>query len=69
MPEGSWYYDRSSAASWCTWSRWTDICSADADGRTRVHCRVKVVRPEGVAAKDSMVLGLQLVPVEPYRWF
>jgi hypothetical protein len=41
----------------------------DADGKARVHFRVKLVRPDGALNRDSMVLGLQFAPVESYRWF
>ena len=68
LPKGSWYFDRSNAEL---------VYLLDLDrnfrpsmgGRARVRWHVKMVRPVGVAAKDSMVVGLQLVPVEPYQWF
>ena len=53
----------------CTWRTYIATCIAGARVRTRVRWYVKTVRPDGMAAKDATVLGLQLVPVEPYRWF
>jgi type II secretory pathway pseudopilin PulG len=68
LPKGSWYFDRSNAEL-------VYLVNLDRNFRpvsgapTRVRWRVKTVRPEGVAAKDDTVIGLRLVPVEPYRWF
>lgn len=68
MPAGSWYYDRTRRELVYVTGLNRNL-QADAEGRPRVHWRVKVIRPDGMAAKDSMVLGLQFAPVEPYRWF
>jgi general secretion pathway protein G len=68
LPKGSWYFDRSSAEVVYVVNLDRNFRRASG-GRTRVRWRVKLIRPEGVAAKDSMVVGMQLVPVEPYRWF
>ena len=68
LPKGSWYFDRSGAEVVYVVNLDRNFRSVSA-GRTRVRWRVKPIRPEGVAAKDSMVVGMQLVPVEPYRWF
>jgi len=68
LPKGSWYFDRSSAEVVYVVKLDRNFRRASA-GRTRVRWRVKPIRPEGVAAKHSMVVGMQLVPVEPYRWF
>jgi general secretion pathway protein G len=68
MPARSWYYDRPRRELVYVAGQYRYLL-LDADRLPRVHFRVKVVRPEGVAAKDSIVLGLQFAPVEPYRWF
>ena len=68
MPARSWYYDRTRRELVYVAAQYRYLLP-DAEGRPRVHFRVRVVRPEGVAAKDSMVLGLQFAPVESYRWF
>ena len=68
MPARSWYYDRTRRELVYVAGQYRYLL-LDADRLPRVHFRVKVVRPEGVAAKDSIVLGLQFAPVEPYRWF
>lgn len=68
LPTGGWYFDRSRAEL-------VYVLNLDRNfrpvsyARTRVRWHVKLVRPEGAAAKDSTVIGLQLVPVQPYRWF
>jgi hypothetical protein len=68
LPKGSWYFDRTSAEVVYVVNLDRNFRPASG-GSTRVRWRVKLVRPEGVAAKDSMVIGMRLVPVEPYRWF
>ena len=68
LPKGSWYFDRSNAELVYLLNLDRNFRPASS-GRTRVRWHMKVVRPVGVAAKDSMVVGLQLVPVEPYYWF
>jgi prepilin-type N-terminal cleavage/methylation domain-containing protein len=68
LPKGSWYYDRSAAEL-------VYIVKLDrnfrpvSDGPTRVRWHVKLVRPDGAIGKDGTVIGLQFVPVVPYRWF
>jgi general secretion pathway protein G len=64
----SWYYDRTRRELVYVVGQ-SRYLVPDSDGKARVHFRVKVVRPDGVAARDSMVLGLQFAPAEPYRWF
>jgi hypothetical protein len=68
LAKGSWYFDRLSAEVVYVVNLDRNFRAASG-GRTCVRWRVKLVRPEGVAAKDSMVIGMQLVPVEPYHWF
>jgi general secretion pathway protein G len=68
LPKGSWYYDRSAAELVYVVKLDRNFRPA-ADGPTRVRWHVKLVRPEGAAGKDSTVIGLQFVPVVPYRWF
>jgi hypothetical protein len=68
MPPASWYYDRTQRELVYVTSL-SRYLQPDAGGRPRVHFQVKVIHPDGAAARDSMVLGLQLTPVEPYRWF
>jgi prepilin-type N-terminal cleavage/methylation domain-containing protein len=68
LPKSSWYFDRSKGEL-------VYLVKLDryfrpvSDGPTRVRWRVRLVRPEGPAARDNTVVGLQLVPVQPYRWF
>ncbi len=68
LPKGSWYFDRSRAEL-------VYVLNLDRNfrpvsgARARVRWHVKLVRPEGTAAEDSTVIGLQFVLVEPYRWF
>src|SRR3954452_5951503 len=68
MPAHSWYYDRTQRELVYVpaLNRYLQTYAQD---RSRVHFRVKVVRPEGSAAPDDLVLGLQLAAAEPYRWF
>jgi type II secretory pathway pseudopilin PulG len=68
MPGGSWYYDRTRRELIYVAAQHRYL-QLDGDRRPRVHFRVKVVRPDGMAARDDLVLGLQLAPMEPYRWF
>ena len=68
MPPASWYYDRTQRELVYV-SGLNRYLQRDAQARPRVHFRVKIVRPEDSTAQDSTVLGLQLVPAEPYRWF
>ena len=68
MPAASWYYDRTQRELVYV-TGLNRYLQQDAQGRPRVHFRVKIVRPDGMAARDNLVLGLQLAPVEPYRWF
>jgi type II secretory pathway pseudopilin PulG len=64
----SWYYDRTRRELVYVVGQ-SRYLLPDADGKARVHFRVKVVRPDGALNRDSMVLGLQFAPVESYRWF
>jgi type II secretory pathway pseudopilin PulG len=68
LPRGSWYFDRSSAEVVYLVKLDRNL-QVGSGGRARVRWRVKLIRPEGVAAKDGMVMGMQLIAVEPYRWF
>jgi general secretion pathway protein G len=68
LPRGSWYFDRSNAEVVYLVKLDRNL-QVGSGGRARVRWRVKLIRPEGVAAKDGMVMGMQLIAVEPYRWF
>jgi prepilin-type N-terminal cleavage/methylation domain-containing protein len=68
MPANSWYYDRTGRELVYVPGLNRHL-QPDWAGRPRVHFRIKVVRPDSMAARDNTVLGLQLAPVEPYRWF
>ncbi len=68
LPKGSWYYDRSAAELVYVVKLDRNFRPA-ADGPARVRWHVKLVRPAGAAGKDNTVIGLQFVPVVPYRWF
>lgn len=68
LPKGIWYFDRSRAELVYVLNQDRNFRSLSA-GRSRVRWHVKTIRPDGIAAKDSTVIGLQFVPVEPYRWF
>ncbi len=68
LPKGSWYFDRPNAEVVYLVKLDRNL-QVGSRGNARVRWRVKLIRPEGVAAKDSAVMGMQLVPVEPYRWF
>ena len=67
MPSGSWYYDRTQRELVYV-TGLSRYLQPDAQGRARVHFRVKVVSPDGMA-RNNMVIGLQLAAAEPYRWF
>jgi general secretion pathway protein G len=68
LPNRIWYFDRTRSELVYVLNQDRNFRPVSA-GRTRVRWHVKTVRPEGPAAKDSTVIGLQFVPVEPYRWF
>ena len=68
MPAGSWYYDRTQRELVYV-PALSRYLQTNAQDKSRVHFRVKVVRPDSMAARDSLVLGLQLAAAEPYRWF
>ena len=68
LPPGSWYFDRSRVQLVYLPSQHRYLRLA-SDGTHRVRWYVKTVRPSGPASTDTTVLGVQLVPVEPYRWF
>ena len=68
LPKGSWYFDRSTAELVYLVKLDRNFRPA-SDGPTRVRWHVRLVRPEGAPTKDSTVVGLQFVPVAPYRWF
>ena len=68
LPKGSWFFDRSNAE--VVYLVKLDRNLQPGSGmRARVRWRIKLVRPEGAAARDGTVIGMQLVLVEPYRWF
>jgi len=68
LPGGSWYFDRSRVQLVYVPNQHRYLRPA-SDGSHHVRWYVKTVRPSGVAGADVTVLGVQLVPVEPYRWF
>jgi general secretion pathway protein G len=68
LPKGSWFFDRSNAEVVYLVKLDRNL-HGGSGARARVRWRIKLVRPEGPAAKDGTVMGMQLVPVEPYRWF
>jgi general secretion pathway protein G len=68
LPKGTWFFDRFNAEVVYLVKLDRNL-QPRSGGRARVRWRIKLVRPEGVGAKDGTVLGMQLVLVEPYRWF
>jgi general secretion pathway protein G len=68
LPKGSWYFDRSTAELVYLVKLDRNFRPA-SDGAARVRWHIRLVRPEGAPTKDSTVVGLQFVPVVPYRWF
>jgi general secretion pathway protein G len=68
MKGGTWYFDREAAQLVYVVNNGRYF-SADRLGRKRIRLHVKLVRAQSSGAKeDSAVLGLQVMPVEPYRW-
>jgi general secretion pathway protein G len=69
MEGGAWYFERDSAELVYVVSSGRHF-SPDGSGRRRIRLHVKLVRAQsGGAGEDTAVLGLQVVPVERYRWF
>jgi general secretion pathway protein G len=69
LPPGSWYYDRSDAQLVYLVNSGRYF-APDSEGRKRVRLQVKMVRAQaGARSVDDAVIGLQVAPVEPYRWF
>jgi prepilin-type N-terminal cleavage/methylation domain-containing protein len=68
VPGASWYYDRTRRELIYVAAQ-SRYLQPDADRQPRVHFQVKLVYPEGLPLRDELVLGLQIVPVQPYRWF
>jgi len=69
LPKGSWFFDRSTAQLVYLLKLDRNFRPVSSDGPTRVRWHVRLVRPDGARTKDSTVVGLQFVPVVPYRWF
>jgi len=68
LPDGSWYFDRSSAEV-VYLVRLDRYLQPAAGGRARLRWRIELVRPQGPKPKDVTAMGLQLRSVQPYRWF
>ena len=68
LPKGSWFFDRSNAEVVYLVKLDRNL-QLGSGVRARVRWRIKLVRPEGAATKDGTVIGMQMVLVEPYRWF
>jgi hypothetical protein len=68
VPAGSWYFDRERGELVYLPVRTSEL-APDSEGGKRIRFRMRMVRAEaGVRKDDAAVLGVQLVPVEPYRW-
>lgn len=69
VPPGSWYFDRQRGELVYLPLR-TGQLEPDSEGMKRVRYAVHMVRAQsGSRKEDAAVLGVQLAPVEPYRWF
>jgi general secretion pathway protein G len=69
LPRGSWYFDRIDAHLVYLVDSGRHF-APDSEGRKRVRLHVKMVRARaGARSGDDAVIGLQVAPVEPYRWF
>ena len=68
LPKGSWFFDRSKGEV-VYLAKLDRNLQSGSGAPARLRWRIKVVRPEGMDAKNASVMGMQLVPVEPYRWF
>jgi general secretion pathway protein G len=68
VPGASWYYDRTRRELIYVAAQ-SRYLQPDAQRQPRVHFQVKLVHPDGVPSNDDVVLGVQIVPVQPYRWF
>ncbi len=67
QPPG-WYFDRDRRELVYVPLRSSHL-AADSSGRKRVRFKVTPVRAEsGKTKRDPALIGLQLLPVEPYRW-
>lgn len=68
LPGASWYYDRA-RGELVYLPRHNRQLQPDSTGRKRVRYQVRMLRAEAGARKDdAQVVGLQLAPVEAYRW-
>ncbi len=65
---GGWHFDRSRAELVYTPVFHRHLAGPSGD-LSRVRWRVKTLVPDGSGPVDVTVLGLQLVPAQPYRWF
>ena len=68
LPKGSWFFDRSKSEV-VYLAKLDRNLQSGSGALPRLRWRIKVVRPEGMDAKNASVMGMQLVSVEPYRWF
>jgi general secretion pathway protein G len=68
LPGASWYYDRA-RGELVYLPRHSRQLQPDSAGRKRVRFQVRLLRAQAGARKDdAQVVGLQIAPVEPYRW-
>ena len=68
MPPGSWYFDRTRGELVYLPLRDSGL-APDSEGRKRIRFHTRLVGAQaGARRDDDAVLGVQLVPVEPYRW-
>jgi hypothetical protein len=68
LPAGSWYFDRERREVVYLPLRVSQL-APDSEGRKRIRYQVRMLRAQTGARKDdAAVVGLQLEPVEAYRW-
>jgi general secretion pathway protein G len=68
LARGSWYFDRQRRELVYLPLRDSHLAS-DSEGRKRVRYQLRLVQAQaGPRKDDAAVLGVQLAPVEPYRW-
>lgn len=68
LPPGSWYFDRERRELVYLVDNGRYF-APDRAGKKRVRLHVRVVKAQaGARNVDATVIGLQFVPVEPYRW-
>jgi general secretion pathway protein G len=69
LPGGVWYFDREQGHLVYLLNSSRHFIP-DSQGRKRIRLMVRTVRAgSGARRNDQAVIGLQVVPVEPYRWF